>query len=139
MKRFYIRIKSLFNRRRLEQELQDELRSHVEMDRLERIQQGESPEVAHQNASRDFGNLLLPAEAVRETWGTAGIERLIQDARYSFRQMKRNPGFVAVAMITLGLGIGANTSIFSIVNAILLKPLPYKHSERLVRIIENIP
>jgi predicted permease len=135
----YNRIKSLFNRRKLERDLQDELRSHVEMDKLERIQQGESPEEANHNASRDFGNFLLPAEAVRETWGTAGIERLVQDARYSFRQMKRNPGFVAVAIITLGLGIGANTSIFSIVNAILLKPLPYKNSERLVRIIENIP
>ena len=102
----YNRIKSLFNRRRLEQELQDELRSHVEMDRLDRIHQGESPEEAHQNASRDFGNFLLPAEAVRETWGTAGLERLVKDVRYSFRQMKRNPGFAAVAMITLGLGIG---------------------------------
>ena len=139
MKKLHQWLNAIFHRRRLEQDLQDELSSHLDMDEQERIQRGESPEEAHYNARRDFGNLLRPAENARESWGTAGIDRLLQDVTYAFRQMQRNPGFAAVAILTLGIGIGATTAIFSIVNAVLIRPLPYKNSDRLVRIVENIP
>src|SRR5690242_17404907 len=66
-------------------------------------------------------------------------DRIMHDVRYALRQLQRNPGFAIAAILTLGLGIGANTAVFSIVNTILLKPLPYKNSDRLVRIVENIP
>ena len=139
MKRYVRRFKSLFHRRRLEQELQDELRSNIDIDQHQRVQNGESSEEARYNARRDFGNSLRTAEDVRETWYMAGLDRFLQDVRYALRQVRRNQGFAAVAILTIALGIGANTAIFSIVNAILLKPLPYKNSDRLVRIVENIP
>jgi predicted permease len=132
-------VKALFRRRQLELDLQDELRSHIEMDMQERIHRGETAEEAYRNATLDFGNGVRTAENVREAWGPSGIDRCYQDIRYAFRQIQRNPGFVVVATLTLGLGIGANATIFSIANAVLIKPLPYKNSDRLVRIVENVP
>src|SRR4026209_2587617 len=72
-------------------------------------------------------------------WRRAGGRRMIQDFRYAFRQLLSSPGFAIVAIVTIGLGIGANTAIFSIVDSILLKPLPYEDSDKLVRIVENVP
>ncbi|HEY2383752.1 MAG TPA: ABC transporter permease [Terriglobia bacterium] len=139
MTNIFRRVKAVLSRHRLEQDLQDELNSHLKMDAQERLERGDTPQEAHMNARHALGSTLRTAENVREAWGTAGIDRLMQDLRYAFRQMKRSPPFTLAAILTLGLGIGANTAIFSVVNAILLRPLPYKHSERLVRIVENIP
>src|SRR5690348_6705549 len=130
--------KSLFRKRRLEKDLQDELLSHLKMDEEERIRLGDSPEEARYNARRDFGSVARSAEDVRQTWAGATIDRLGLDLRYTIRQIERNPGFVAFATLTLGLGIGANTAIFSVIDAVLLKPLPYKNPDRLVQIVENI-
>jgi hypothetical protein len=90
------------------------------------------PEEAHHAAQRAFGNITLIQEATRETWGFMWLDELSQDLRYGFRALKNNPGFSAVAILTAALGIGANTSIFTLVNAVLLRPLPYKDAERLV-------
>jgi putative ABC transport system permease protein len=139
MKRFCNFLRSIFRRRQLEQDLQDELNSHIRMDAHERIQRGEPAEQVHYHAKREFGSTMRWAEDVRKTWGTASLDGWLQDLRLAFREMRRRPGFVIVAVLTLGLGIGANTAVFSIVNSILLKPLPFKNSDRLVRIIENIP
>jgi predicted permease len=137
--KLYHLFKNLFRRVRLERELRDEIESHLRMDERERLEHGESQDEAYYGARRDFGNSIRSMEGVRESWGADAIDRLSQDIHYAFRQMRRNPGFVVAAILTLGLGIGANTAIFSIFNAILLRPLPYKNSDRLVRIIENIP
>jgi len=129
----------VLHRHQLERDLQDEFSSHLIMDARERIERGETPEEALNNSRREFGNTLRAAEEVRSAWGAGSVDRFLQDVRYAFRQIKHNPGFVVVTTLTLGLGIGATTAIFSIVNAVLLKPLPYKDPNRLVRLVENIP
>src|SRR5262245_52929744 len=137
--RLYLRLKAMLHRRRLERDLQDEVNSHLAIDMQERIAQGDSPENAYYSARKDFGSIAGAEERVRETWSAGGLDRFVQDIRYAFRQVKRNPGFAVVAVLTLGLGIGATTAVFSIVDSILLQPLPYRNADRLVRIVDNIP
>jgi predicted permease len=137
--RVYYWLRAVLRRRRLEQDLRDEFSSHLAMDIQERIEGGESPENSYYGARTDFGSIPSAEERVRETWGGAGIDRFLQDFRYGFRQLKRNPGFALVAVLTLGLGIGATTAIFTIVDSILVRPLPYKDADRLVRIVETVP
>jgi predicted permease len=115
-------------------ELDAEIRAHIEMSVRERQERGESAEDARAAALREFGNVGLVKETTRDTWGYASIEQLWRDAHYGLRMMRRSPAFTAVAVLTLALGIGANTAIFSAVNGILLDPLPYPDSARLVRI-----
>ncbi len=126
-----------FRRKQREAELNAEIRSHLDAAVHDRIERGETPDEARANALREFGNVGLVKEVTREMWGWASFEQLMRDLRYSARMLSKNPGFAFVAALTLALGIGAATLIFSVVNAVMLRPLPYRDADRIVRIEEN--
>jgi putative ABC transport system permease protein len=117
-----------------EDDLQAELESHLQMAKQDRIDRGESTEGAEHSSRREMGNIGLIKEATREMWGRRVFEQLVQDVRYGARMLLKSPGFTVVAILSLALGIGATTALFSIVYGVMLRPLPYPGDDRLAMV-----
>src|SRR6202047_2934863 len=132
-------VKQLFSRRRLFGELSEEIQGHLEEKIEELVTDGMSRKEATQAAGREFGNVMLTEEDGRDVWRWASVEDFVVDVRYGLRALRHNPMFTAVALLTIAVGIGANTAVFSVVNSVLLKPLNYPNSEQLVSLHQIAP
>jgi putative ABC transport system permease protein len=123
-------------RERMMKDLEEDIREHIETETQDNIARGMSPEEAHYAAIRKFGNVMRVEEDTRDVWSFVWLEQFGQDIHYAFRMLRKSRGFTAVAVLTLALAIGATTAIFSVVYGVLLQPLPYTDSNRIMSVFE---
>ena len=133
------RLAALLRHEQLDRGLNAEVRFHIEMETEKNITLGMTPEEARLKALRSFGPMEKHKEETRDARGVSWLESLVADLRYGARALVKHPGYALLAVLTLGLGIGANTAIFSVINGVLLKPLPYEHGDRLVVVQQSRP
>ena len=122
-----------------EQHMDAELRHHLDLETEALVARGMTPDAARDSARRRFGSVALVKDDCRESWGMRAIDMLAQDVRFALRNLGKYPSYTAVVLLTLALGIGANTAIFSVVHAVLLRPLPYTNGDRLVEVRQQAP
>jgi putative ABC transport system permease protein len=134
-----LRLRSLFRRKQVDRDLDDELAYHLDQQIRQNISKGMSAGQARYVALRSLGGMQQIKEQCKEKRRVNYIEHFFQDLRHGFRQLRRSPGFTIVAILTLALGIGANSAIFSFIDGVLLKPLPWDHPEQIVRVLERVP
>ncbi len=139
LRQIVVRLVASITRRRDEARLRDEIEQHLALQTEANLTAGLSPEEARRQAVLKFGGIGAIKEQYRDQHGLPVVERLIQDLRDAARGLARNPGFAGITVLTLSLAIAANVAIFSIVNAILIRPLPYPESERIVTISHHAP
>src|SRR5690242_7455450 len=132
-------LRQLFSRRRLYGDLSDEIQEHLEEKIEELVADGMSRKEAEAAARRAFGSVMLTEEDSRNVWRWPPVEELFADIHYGLRALRHNPMFTAVALLTIAIGIGANTAVFSVVNSVLLKPLNYPDAEQLVSLHQIAP
>ncbi len=137
LRRFWSRLRAVPHRDEIDRDLKDEISSHIELQESDERDAGASSRAAYTSARVATGNATLLHEDARAAWAFPLLESIFQDVRHAARLLRKNPGFTAVAILTLALGIGANTAIFSIVDTVILRPLPYKESSRMMYVQTN--
>src|SRR5262245_60834757 len=137
LRKLRTRIRALLRKSEMEREPNEELRYHIERQTEQNIRLGMSPEEALHAARKTFGGVEQAKERSRDARGVRWLEELWRDSRYGARMLLKNPGFTLIVALTLSLGIGANTAMFSIIHAVLLRPLPYKEADRLVAVFAS--